>query len=127
MNQKEIDNVILLEPLERYKYVIKKIADWEIFYTLVDKEGEYVLSKIEDKTLFPIWSAEEFAKLCMISEWEDTRIKKLDLDDLENEIIDFIADSNYLINVFPVYDRTGFVVTLTEFAKDLNEELKNYQ
>lgn len=63
----------------------------------------------------------------MISGWQDTRIKKLDLDDLENEIIDFIADSSYLINVFPVYDRTGFVVTLNEFAKDLNEELKNYQ
>ncbi|WP_433631775.1 DUF2750 domain-containing protein [Chryseobacterium cucumeris] len=127
MNQKEIDNVIYLEPFERYKYVIKKIADWEVFYTLVDKEGEYVLSEIEGKTLFPIWSAEEFAKLCMISGWQDTRIKKLDLDDLENEIIDFIADASYLINVFPVYDRTGFVVTLNEFAKDLNEELKNYQ
>ncbi|MEB4759083.1 DUF2750 domain-containing protein [Chryseobacterium indologenes] len=126
MNQKEIDNVILLEPSERYKYVIKKIADWEVFYTLVDKEGGYVLSEIEGKTLFPIWSAEEFAKLCMISGWQDTRIKKLDLDDLENEIIDFIADSNYLINVFPVYDRTGFVVSLTEFSKDLSEELKNY-
>lgn len=127
MDQKEIDNVILLEPFERYKYVIKKVADWEIFYTLVDEEGEYVISKIEDKTLFPLWSAEEFAKLCMISDWEETKVKKLDLDDLENEIIDFIVNSNHLINVFPVYDKKGFVVTLDEFAKDLSEELKNYE
>ncbi|WP_228455545.1 DUF2750 domain-containing protein [Chryseobacterium potabilaquae] len=122
-----MENILKLEPFERYKYFIKKIADWEVFYTLIDKNGEYVLSELEGQKLFPVWSAEEFAKLCMISGWENTAIRKLDLDDLENEIIDFIADSNCLINIFPIYDKTGFVVTLKEFAKDLSEELKNYQ
>lgn len=126
MNKKEIENVVSLEPFERYNYFIKKIADWEVFYTLVNNNKEYVLSELDGKKLFPVWSAEEFAKLCMIDGWEGTHIKKLNLDDLENEIIDLIADSNYLINVFPVYDKTGFVVTLDEFAKDLNEELQNY-
>lgn len=126
MNIKGIENVVALEPIARYKYCIKKIADWEEFYTLVDSGGKYVLSELDNEKLFPIWSAEEFAELCLIDGWESLAIKKLDLDDLENEIIDFIADENSLLNVFPVYDKTGFVVTLNEFARDLNEELKNY-
>lgn len=126
MNIKEIENVVALEPIARYKYCIKKIADWEEFYTLVDSEGKYVLSELDNEKLFPIWSAGEFAELCLTDGWESLAIKKLDLDDFENEIIDFIADENSLINVFPLYDKTGFVVTLNEFARDLNEELKNY-
>ena len=31
--KKKIKNVISLGPLERYKYVIKKVADWEVSYT----------------------------------------------------------------------------------------------
>ena len=53
-------------------------------------------------------------------------IKELNLDDLEEEIIDFIVDSNCLINVFPINEKTGFVVSLQEFTGDLNNELKNY-
>ncbi|WP_228457443.1 DUF2750 domain-containing protein [Chryseobacterium indologenes] len=73
-----------------------------------------------------MWSAKEFAELCKIAEWEKYTIKELNLDDFENEIIDFISDNNCLINVFPIYERTEFVVSLTEFSKDLSEELKNY-
>ncbi|MCT2561814.1 DUF2750 domain-containing protein [Chryseobacterium herbae] len=126
MNSKEIENVIKLEPHERYKYFIKKVADWEIFFTMVDKEGNYVTSELDSQKLFPLWSAKELAELCKTSGWEEFTIKQIDLDVLENEIIDYIADSGCLINVFPVYDRTGFVVNLQEFTRDLSEELKNY-
>lgn len=126
MNQKEIESVTALEPLERYKYFIKKVADTELFFTLIDINGNYVLSELEDQKLFPIWSSIEYAELCKINGWEEHIVKKLDLDDLEDEIIDFIADEGCLINVFPVNDKTGFVVTLTEFSRDLGDELSKY-
>jgi hypothetical protein len=34
---------------------------------------------------------------------------------------------NFLINVFPIYERTGFVVNLDEFTRDLNEELEKIE
>ncbi|WP_185247216.1 DUF2750 domain-containing protein [Chryseobacterium bernardetii] len=126
MNQKEIESVTALEPLERYKYFIKKVADAELFFTLVDKNGDYVLSELEEQKLFPMWSSVEYAELCKVNGWEKHSIKQLDLDDLENEIIDFIADEDCLINVFPVNDNTGFVVSLTEFSRDLGDELSKY-
>lgn len=126
MNQKEIESVIALASEERYKYFIKKVADSEILYTLTDDNGNYVLSTIDEERLFPLWSAQEYAQLCKVNGWENYEIKKLDLDDLEDEIVDFIADHGCLINIFPVFDKTGFVVDLTEFSKDLSDELKNY-
>ena len=126
MNIKEIEKVSSLQPLERYKYFMKKIADNEQIYTLIDENNNYVTSVIDDYELFPIWSSKEFANLCKINGWESFVVKQLDFDILENEIFDLIGDSNYLINVFPVYDKTGFIVDLNEFANDLKNELENY-
>ncbi|SHM45165.1 Protein of unknown function [Chryseobacterium carnipullorum] len=102
------------------------MADWEFFFTLVNDKGDYALSQLDGKKMFTVWSAEEYAELCKVDGWEVCSIKKLDLDDLENEIIDFIVDEDCLINVFPIYDKTGFVVSLKEFSSDLSEELSNY-
>ncbi|MDN4014999.1 DUF2750 domain-containing protein [Chryseobacterium gambrini] len=126
MHLKEKENILKLEPLERYKYFIKKVADWEFFFTLVNDNGDFVVSELENEKLLPLWSAKEYAELCKINGWEEFTIKELNLDDLENEVIDFIVDNNCLINVFPVYENTGFVVNLQEFTRDLSEELKNY-
>lgn len=126
MNTKEIEAVSALQPFERYKYFIKKIADSELVYTLVDTNNMYVTSMVDNQELFPMWSSKQFTNLCKTNGWESFVIKELNFDDLENEIFDIIANSNYLINVFPVYDRTGFVVNLDEFANDLKEELENY-
>lgn len=126
MHIKEIEKVSSLEPLERYKYFIKKVADSELIYTLIDSSSRYVTSIVDGKELFPMWSSIDFVNLCKVNGWELFEIKKIDFDDLENEVFDIIADHNYLINVFPVNDRTGFVVDLEEFANDLKEELENY-
>ncbi len=34
-------NIVSLEPIERYKYFIKKIADSEKLFTLIDEMGLY--------------------------------------------------------------------------------------
>ena len=127
MNSKEIENVISLEPFERYKYFIKKLADWEVFFTLLDDDGQYVLSELDEYKLFPMWSAKEYAELSKVGGWQNYEIKEINLTDLENEIIDFISQKDCLIDVFPVYDKTGFPVDLQEFIRDLNEELEKIQ
>lgn len=126
MHIKEIEKVSSLSPYERYKYFLKKVADSEQLYTLIDVNNEYITSIVEGEKLFPLWSAKEFASLCRVNGWESLIIKALDFYDLENEIFEIIVNSNYLLNIFPVYDRTGFVVNLNEFVKDLKEEIENY-
>jgi len=127
MHAKEFENIISLEPIERYNYFIKKIADSEKLYTLLDENGDYITSEIDGNMLFPLWSAVNFAETCKTQGWQNYLIKELDLDDFKNETMKIIAESNFLINVFPIYERTGFVVNLDEFNRDLNEELEKIE
>ena len=89
-------------------------------------DGDYAVSTIDDKKLFPIWSAKEFAELSKTNGWESCNIIELTFDDFEETLFDYIDENNLLLNVFPI-DKTGFVVSLEEFAKDLKEELEQYQ
>lgn len=126
MNIKEIESVSNLEPYKRYQYFIKKIADFEELWTIIDENGDYALSDIDDKVLISFWSAKEYIASNLSEGWKNCKAKKLTLDDLEDEIFDLIASENLLINVFPINGKSGFVVDLDEFARDLSDELKNY-
>ena len=124
MHPKAIENILNLKPFDRYQYFIRKIADWEKVYTLVFLNGNYAMSIVDDKKLFPLWSAREFAELSKTGDWQECEILELDFNDLE-KLFDYIEEYNFLINVFPT-DTTGFVVTLEEFSRDLGTELEQY-
>lgn len=126
INLKEIESVVSLEPFKRYQYFIKKVADNELMYTLEDKNNNIATSKIGENILLPLWTAIEFAELCKVNGWDDYIIKPITLKYFENEFIDFISNESYLLNIFPVYDKSGFVVKLEEFTRDLSYELKKY-
>ncbi|PKD18751.1 hypothetical protein APR41_17740 [Salegentibacter salinarum] len=127
LNTKEVENVSKLKPFKRYKYFIKKIADFEEFWTIVDEKGDLALSEIDENTLVSFWTAEDFIKSNLDSGWGNCVPFKITLDDFEDTIAPLIADNSYLINVFPVNGKSGFVVDLNEFIRDLNEELEQYE
>ena len=127
MHVKEIETVSNLETFKRYNYFIKKIADFEILYSLKSLEGNFAISETDNEYMFPVWSHEEFAKLNLNKEWGNFEICEISLEELEKEIFPFILENNYLINVFPINNKTGFVVNLEEFKRDLSIELENYQ
>jgi Protein of unknown function (DUF2750) len=126
MNIKEIEHVSVLKPIERYSYFIKKIADYEEVWTVVNLSGDYALSDIDDKIFISFWSAKEFISSNLKQGWEECIPKKLTFANLEDEVFDLIARENYLINVFPVNGKSGFIVDLDEFIRDLHEELERY-
>lgn len=126
VNDKEVEATSKLEPIKRYQYFIKRVADSEIMYSLKDREGQWALADVEGRTVFSIWSAAEFASACAVGEWEDFSVTEISTEEFEDEIIDEIDQNNYLINVFSIKEKSGFVVDLSEFARDLSEEMKKY-
>lgn len=126
-NKLEIEAVSKLQPFDRYKYFIKKVADSEKMFTLVDNFENYLISTLEKNKLFPLWSSEEFAFNCIVDGWANAKIKEISVNDFLNEISDFILNNNYIVNVFPLTYTTGFIVTNEEFIRDLKVELENYE
>lgn len=127
MNSKQIENILKLEPQKRYEYFIRKVADFEELWTIVNEDGDYALSSVYDKTLVSFWSAEEFIESNLEEDWSNCKALKLSLDDLTDVVLPYIADNDYLINIFPINGRSGFIVDLEEFSRDFTEELKKYE
>ena len=127
LKTQEIESVIKLEPFERYKYSLKRIADNETLYTIKRDNETIAISDLDDEKLIPFQSAKQFAELNITDEWNEFYVEEISLDDFENEMVDFINENNFLMNIFPINNKTGFVVSLDEFIRDLNIELERFQ
>jgi hypothetical protein len=127
LNIQEIKGVSKLNPYKRYKYFIKRVADFEELWTIVDENGDIALSYVDNKILVSFWTAQDFIKSNLSGNWKKCVPLKINLDNFESDTMPLIIENNYLINVFPINNKSGFVVNLDEFTRDLNEELKNYQ
>jgi hypothetical protein len=123
ISEKEITAVSQLPVEKRYHYFLKRFADTLECYALQDQMGTYALSEIDGHLLFSLWPAPEFATLCLNGEWSGYQVVKIDLED---SIFSEISEKGYLINVFPIEEKTGFVVDSEEFNSDLDAELEKY-
>ncbi|WP_316838330.1 DUF2750 domain-containing protein [Pedobacter nutrimenti] len=126
INQKEIEKVSSLGAFERYQYLLKRIADNEMIYTLENEEGDWASSEIKEYILYPIWSAKEFALKCAVDEWSGFKIIETSIGVFLETVLPEIDKDGFLLNAFPVGVTTGFVVTTSEFMRDIAEELGNY-
>lgn len=127
MNNRELEEVSKLEPFKRYQYFIKKIADYEEVWTIIDVEEDYALCDIGEYTLISLWPNKEFIGSNLNKQWSMCKPLKLTLDDLYTHLYPLITKEGFLLNVFPINGKAGFIVSLEEFNTDLNEELENYQ
>lgn len=127
LNERAIENISLLEPFKRYQYFIKKVADFEEVWILVNQNNDIAFAEIESKILIPLWSGKEFASSCMEGVWNNYYPKKVDLKSFYTEVLPFVNEKDALLDVFPVKNRSGFVVAFEEFNRDLDEELENYE
>jgi len=126
ITNKEIEAVSQLEAFQRYEYFIKRVADSERMYTLVDDNGNFAIADVESSTVLSVWSASEFAENNAVDEWGSFSVKEITLEEFEEDIIDMIEENNWLISVFSIKGKSGFVVDINEFAKDLSAEMQKY-
>ena len=127
ITNKEIEAVSQLEAFQRYEYFIKRVADSERMYTLVDDNGNLAIADVESSAVLSVWSASEFAENNAVDEWGGFSVKEITVEEFEEDIIDMIEENNWLINVFSIKGKSGFVVDINEFAKDLSAEMQKYK
>ena len=126
ISQKEIESVSSLPAFDRYQHFIKRVADFELMYTLCDDKGDFAIADLDNNELLSFWPAKEYANLNAIGEWSAYQVKEISIQDFEDEVIDIIVSQSYLLNIFPTNDKTGFVVDLEEFSRDLSSEMGKY-
>lgn len=128
ISENEFNALIKSQPDVRYRYALKRIADTETMWSIVDNNGAFFIQSYSNERLFPIWSSMEYAHAFCVKNWSNWKIKAISLDTFENSIIDFICKEGLSINVFPIGQEVlGKVVGLNQFAEDLSHELEDYK
>ena len=125
---KEFEALMLCKAEVRYQYTLKRIADTEGMWTIIDNNNSFALQSYEDKQLFPIWSSKEYARAFCVGERDAYMCFAVTLDYFEEHVIDFVFNEGLLISVFPtVNEPFGKIVELNTFAEDLSCFLEDYQ
>jgi hypothetical protein len=126
LSSKEFEAICKLEPFDRYKYCIKKFADIEMVFSLVNAQNEFAIAEVNDKFLVSLWPSKEFALTLKTGNWLQYFELEISLESFNRKYLPQFQQKGYLLNIFPLFDKSGFVVDINEFVGDLNRELSKY-
>ncbi|PWG77926.1 DUF2750 domain-containing protein [Pararcticibacter amylolyticus] len=98
-----------------------------MLYSIESLEGDWASSFVNEYNLYPVWPAKEYALNCMIDEWTGFRVIEININEFLKSTLKRIEKEGYLINAFPVGNKTGFVVDPYEFIRDITAELDGYE
>lgn len=126
--KQEIQNVLLLNPHQRYDYFIGKVADWEQVWTLGNHEG-LVTAQDDSPCLFlPLWVAKEYAELCLTDEWVGCFPLPMTLEHLMTEILPDMASANIKTAIMMLPNGKGTpIFDAQSVLDDLQEECQQYE
>lgn len=115
----KLHNLLQMAPEARLDYFIRKIADFEVVWALVDAQGH--LARGLDRSSVPFWPEEAIATLCACGPWQGFSAQPM-------VVTDFLARCPGLqVEVFPVPDQPGLRPDMAELVQQIREELAQYE
>jgi hypothetical protein len=119
-------NILNLSPQDRYRYFIRKVADFEEVW-LIHENGQYVtLGDKEEQIAIPVWPEKEFAELMLTDDWKTYTVENMDVHDFV-EWLDTLEEEGNKVAGFPDIELKGVVVTADEMKNHLIYELQQYE
>lgn len=113
------------------------IADWEELFILQNDAGEIAYGTVDDHLILPLWPAKIFADQNSQGNWEAFSSKKYEIEGFfeliekeeENEELETVDGQEFvfLISLHPVGDKSGFVLSVEEFMRDILHEMRKYE
>ena len=126
-NKLEISKVSSLNGPKRYDYLIKKVADDKIVWSLWKDNGWALAEDSEKRILVPIWPHSTYATLSANGDWAGYDPRSITVDVWLNRWIPGMQKDNRLVLAFPVSADKGVVVDPERIGKDLLEEMERYE
>lgn len=126
-NPEQIAAVIGLEPPERTRHLVKRVADWNTIWGLRNKE-EWVMSRAADgRVAFPVWPQAEFARLCMTGDWSSCEPEEIELEHFMKAWLPGLAKEGKVVAVFPTPESAGAFLAAAELNRMLRAELERIE
>ncbi|MCD5995955.1 DUF2750 domain-containing protein [Pseudomonas sp. CDFA 602] len=125
MNRQKIENVLLLDDLERLEYFIRKVADFEELWGAYE-EGWLLLGDNSDKKFLPVWPEEDFAKNYIDENKAIALPKRIELGHFFEKWLPGMENDGTDILVFPIKGSQGVVLPPSVLNEKLKEEMQQY-
>ncbi|MDC0676089.1 DUF2750 domain-containing protein [Nannocystis radixulma] len=123
--------MLQLDGKGRFSHFVKRVVDEEQAWGLW-QDGWALMADSQGVTNFPLWPAEEYAKLCATKGWSEFEPKALTLESLLDELAFELKGEGVRVAVFPVPSDTagpdqGVSVSLDELWAALRAEMEKYE
>ncbi|EDT43095.1 DUF2750 domain-containing protein [Burkholderia ambifaria] len=122
---KKIENVLRLDAQSRCEYFIRKVADFEVVWSLFDQG--WATARTGATTVLPFWPEEAFAKLCATDEWQGFRPKAIALDDFLERWLPGMAPDQRICAVFAAPSDRGTLMAPMDLERLIRMELEQYE
>lgn len=111
----------------RYTYTIKRIADAEALWYILDEDGYLIIQTDGNKKFLPVWSSKEYAQVFCVKGENNYKYSAFTWETFEDSVIDYIKQNGILINVFPTKkEPLGKIVDLKTFVEEINYLAEDY-
>ncbi|QVN17065.1 DUF2750 domain-containing protein [Burkholderia pyrrocinia] len=122
---KKIENVLRLDAQSRCEYFVRKVADFEVVWSLFDKG--WATASAGTATVVPFWPEEAFAKLCATDEWQGFYPKEIALDEFLGRWLPGMANDHRICAVFATPSDRGTLLPPMDLDKLIRRELEQYE
>ena len=111
----------------RYTYTIKRIADAEALWYILDEDGYLIIQTDGNKKFLPVWSSKEYAQVFCVKGENNYKYSAITSETFQDSVIDYIKQNGILINVFPTKkEPLGKIVDLKTFIEEINYLAEDY-
>lgn len=125
MHQEKYQNIIQLNDIERYNYLVRKVADFETIHLIYGKSWQMSTSNINGFECVLLFPEREFAEMYIKSD-NSKVVKKRKL----YKFIDWLEkdkSNEFNLAVFPNEHNEAKIVSSSKLKNDLQEECEQYK
>ena len=120
----EVREILSLSRDGRYASFLQHTADWEEAWGLKDENGWIVRGSESNDESFPLWPHAVFAGLFARGPLAGTTPERISLEDLLDDLLPLLEEDAIAVEVFPVEEDRGAMVTARQLLQDLQRELE---
>ena len=126
MHEKKIKNLLKKSGKDRFRYFVRKVADFELVWGLF-ADGWAVTSTADGQNAIPFWPEKELADICAEGVWSDYNSQQIELERFISKWLLGMEKDDVLAAIFPTPKDKGVIVQPKLLLFSLEEELEQYE
>jgi hypothetical protein len=121
-----LKGVYRMSPLDRFRYFVKKVADWEMAWGLWSDGGWCMTGGGGALEAFPLWPARRFAEECSkLFSGSAAQAEPILLEALMAELVPKLTERGLLTAIFPDPEGRSVICEPSEIETALRNEVRD--